>query len=124
MIDDYARLLEIAAESSDERVEREAVEKLVLHLKSTGRVKLLAGILQKLRAVAARKERMAPRVEVAHAGESTSALAEAAKEGIVAAHAQVNESLIKGFRARAGGKLVDRSAKRALIDLYQNLTTT
>ena len=123
MIDEYTRLLEIASESNDERVQHEAVDKLVLHLKSMGRVKLLSGIAQRLRIVQARKERMAPRVEVAHAGESAVALAEAAKEGIVVKHAHVNDSLIKGFRAREGGKLVDRSAKRALIDLYQNLTT-
>lgn len=123
MIDAYTRLLAIAAESEDEAVHREAVEKLVLHLKSTGRIKLLSGIARKLRIIEARRARMEPRVEVAHAGESSTALTEAAKEGIVAKHAHVNESLIKGFRARKGGVLVDRSAKRALIDLYQNLTT-
>lgn len=122
MEDEYTRIFTILAESDDASAKEETLRRLFVHLKSTGRIKLLPGILKKLTAIEARRLTQAPQVEVAHAGESRMALAEAAREGIVASHARVNESLIKGFRARADGKLVDRSAKRALIDLYQNLT--
>lgn len=122
MEDEYARILKAVAESDDAPAKEEAVTRLIVHLKSTGRIKLLVGILKKLKVIEARRLKRSPRVEVARAGESSAALTEAAQEGIVASHAHVNESLIKGFRAQAVGKLVDRSAKRALIDLYQNLT--
>ena len=122
MLDDYTRLLTVLAESEDATMADEAVAKLVLHLKSTGRIKLLSGIAQRLRTIAAHRARRAARVEIAHARESSSALAAAATHGIDAAHAVVNPSLISGFRAQKGGLLVDRSAKRALLELYQNLT--
>jgi len=94
------------------------------HLKRTGRLKLLPQILRELKVREARSKTVGAIVEVAHAGESAHALAEAAKHGITAEHARVNASLIKGFRARGGGVLLDRSAKHALIDIYQNIVAS
>ena len=122
MIDEYTRLLESSAGHADDRVASEAVSKLVAHLKSTGRVKMLPAILRQLRTIAARRRALAPVVEVAHEKEAARALRDAAAAGIVAKHVHINTALIHGWRARSGSQLVDRSAKRALIDIYQKVT--
>lgn len=123
MIDDYTRLLEVAAESEDAAVEEAAVSSLVAHLKSAGRMKMLSQIVRRLRLVAARRHAMRPLVEAAHEKDAAGALRQAAIAGISAKHAVINPSLISGWRARENGKLVDHSAKRALLDIYQNVVT-
>lgn len=122
MIDAYTKLLEVAAESEDKAVADAAVEKLIAHLKSTGRMKMLGGIARELYKVDARRKALAPVVEVAHASEGGTALAAAAEAGITAKHAVVNHALIRGWRARGHGLLVDRSAKSALEDIYKKVT--
>lgn len=107
------------AQGADETV---LVEGLVAHLKRDGRMKLLPGIVRELKALQARTEKLAPSVEVASETESRDALEKARALGIDATSATVNPSLIKGWRARSGGTLVDRSAKQALVDLYQRIT--
>jgi F0F1-type ATP synthase delta subunit len=96
---------------------------LIAHLRHTGRMKLLPQVLRELRTQAAREALLAPKVEVAHEKESARALRLAGAAGIHAKHARVNHSLVKGFRARSGSTLMDQSAKRALIDIYQQITT-
>jgi hypothetical protein len=122
MIDAYTRLLEVAAEAQDEKVAEIAIKKLIVHLKSAGRVKMLGQIARKLRTIDARRRALAPVVEVASEREAARALKDAAAHGIVAKKARVNHSLIKGYRARSRGALVDRSAKAALVRIYQNVT--
>lgn len=122
MIDDYTRLLEATAEIEDKAASDAAVTKLILHLKSAGRMKMLPEIARELRKVAARRHAMRPHVEVAHEKESAHALRTAAELGIVARHATVNPTLIHGWRATSGDKLVDHSAKRALLAIYQKVT--
>ena len=95
---------------------------LVAHLKRDGRMKLLPGIVRELKALQARTDKLAPSVEVASEADSADALAKARVLGIEASSATVNPSLIKGWRARTGSTLVDRSAKQALVDLYQRIT--
>jgi F0F1-type ATP synthase delta subunit len=102
--------------------QKKLVTQLTKHLEATGRTKLLSGILRELRVLAARNAKLAPSVEVASEKEAAKALAEAKKAGIDAAKAHVNHSLITGWRARSGGTLIDRSAKRSLVDLYRNVT--
>ncbi len=123
MIDEYTRLLEVAAGSEDERIRDKAVDKLILHLKSMGRAKMLTEIAKELRKIAARREVLAPLVEVASEKGATKALKIATKLGIKAKKAHVNPTLIEGFRARGNGLLMDRSAKRVLVDIYQQSTT-
>lgn len=101
--------------------EKDVFEKLVAHLKATGRMKLLPGIARELKKAAFRTRSEEAHVEVAHKSDEHHALAEAKQFGIEAAHAQVNPSLIRGWRARQGSTLVDRSGKRALIDLYRSI---
>ncbi len=122
MIDTYTRLLEVAAESEDDAVSRVAVEKLVAHLRSAGRLKILPSIVHELRKVKARREALRARVEVAHDKDAPDALLKAKEMGVVAKHAQVNPALVSGWRASGGGMLVDLSGKRALIDIYKNAT--
>lgn len=122
MIDEYTRLLEATAEIEDKEASDAAVTKLIMHLKSAGRMKMLPQIARELRKVAARRHALRPSVEVAHQKEAEAALRAAAHEGIVAKHASVNHSLIHGWRAKSGDKLVDHSAKRALLSIYQKVT--
>jgi F0F1-type ATP synthase delta subunit len=122
MIDDYTRLLEATAELEDKAASDAAITKLIMHLKSAGRMKMLPAIARELRKVAARRHALRPYVEVAHQKEEAHALHAAAELGIIARHAVVNPSLIQGWRARAKGTLVDHSAKRALLRIYQQVT--
>ncbi len=122
MIDDYTRLLEATAELEDKAASDAAITKLILHLKSAGRMKMLPAIARELRKVAARRHALRPFVEVAHKKEEEAALRAAALAGIIARHAVVNHSLIHGWRARSAGKLIDHSAKRALLAIYQKVT--
>lgn len=122
MIDTYTRLLESVAETEDGAVADRAVIKIVQHLKSIGHIKMLPQILRELRRIAVRRRARKPFVEVASEGEKASALAAAAKLGITATEATVNPSLIRGWRARANGTLIDHSAKNALTNIYQKAT--
>lgn len=123
MIDNYTRLLEVTAELEDKAASDAAVTKLIRHLKSSGRMKMLPAIARELHKVAARRHALRPQVEVAHQKEEDSALRAAAELGIIAPRASVNHSLIHGWRARAAGKLIDRSAKRTLLHIYQKVTS-
>ncbi len=122
MIDTYTRLLEAVAETGDKAVADAAVTKLIVHLKSMGRMNMLPKIARELKKVAARRHALRARVEVASESEEAAALRAAAASGIVAGRARVNPALIRGWRAQSGGTLVDRSAKRALINIYQRVT--
>lgn len=96
-------------------------DNLVLHLKERGRMKLLPGILAELRTYQAKRSTVASKVEVAHEKDSARALAFAREIGVDVAHASVNRSLISGWRAQSKGTLVDRSGKRALLELYRKI---
>ncbi|MDO8623802.1 MAG: hypothetical protein Q7R54_00370 [bacterium] len=75
-------------------------EKFILHLKKTGRMKLLPHVLRELRIQEARQKMLTSKKETA-------------KE---------NPSLISGYRTLENGMLTDRSAKSALISIYQRIT--
>lgn len=121
MIDTYTRLLETVAETGDGAAADIAVKKLVMHLKSSGRMSMLPKVMRELRKVAARRRAVAPSVEVAHEDEAEAALRAAAALGISAERAEVNPALIRGWRAQGGGKLIDHSAKHALAHIYQKV---
>lgn len=97
------------------------VKQLVAHLKRTGREKLLPRIARELHRLDARAEAFGELLEVASPHEKTHAEREAKELGI-SAKAQVNESLVSGWRARTGSRVIDRSGKRALLDLYRQIT--
>lgn len=115
----YAQALQhlLAADNADEKA---IFEKFIAHLKTAGRLKLLPKIKLELERALARAD--VAKVEVAHKDEAAHALAAAEREGIRADHAEVNPSLVSGWRARKGSQLVDRSGKQALIELYRRIT--
>ncbi len=119
MIDTYTRLLEAVIKRGDPKIADEAVNKLVAHLKSAGRMNMLPQIARELRKIVARRDSLRPKVEVADKKDSVAALAAAAQNGIHAANAAINPTLIRGWRAREGDRLFDASAKRALVEIYR-----
>lgn len=103
--------------------EDEVVSSLIKHLKQAGRMKLLPAILRELVVLKARTTTLGATVEVATEAGKADALKEAKEAGIEASSAIVNPSLVSGWRAREGGRLIDRSGKRALIDIYRRITS-
>lgn len=117
----YAQALEaIHKKGTSESV---VVSTLVTHLKATGRLKLLPRILRELKVLQSRTRLLAPLVEVASLSQKEQALEGAKAAGINAEQVVVNPALIRGWRARGAGVLVDHSAKRSLIDLYRRITS-
>jgi F0F1-type ATP synthase delta subunit len=96
------------------------VKKLVAHLNETGREKLLPRILREFKRIEARAQTFGQELEVASDKVAASAAREAAELGITA-EPVVNPDLVTGWRARSGSRLIDRSGKRALIDLYRQI---
>jgi len=103
--------------------EDEVVSSLMKHLKAAGRVKLLPAILRELKALQARTQTLGATVEVALEKDKELALREAKELGIEATEVSVNPLLISGWRAREGGRLIDRSGKRSLVDIYRRITS-
>lgn len=99
------------------------VKKLVIHLKKTGREKLLLRIARELGRIDKRTQSFGVLLEVASAKEKVHAEKEAKKLGITA-RGQVNQALITGWRARSGSRIIDYSGKRALLDLYRSIITS
>jgi len=102
--------------------EEKLVAGLMKHLEHEGRMKLLPGILQELKALYAANAKTSSSLEIASEEERASAQAAATAAGITAEQITINPSLIKGWRARSGSVLIDHSAKQALVDLYQKIT--
>lgn len=116
----YAQALAQAVRRGDD--EATLVAGLTAHLKREGRAKLLPGIVRELKRVAAAEATLTPQIEVASEAEVVAAQAAAREQGIDTQVTRINPDLIRGWRARAGSRLIDRSAKHALVDLYQRIT--
>ncbi|HEX8591447.1 MAG TPA: F0F1 ATP synthase subunit delta [Candidatus Paceibacterota bacterium] len=101
--------------------EEEVFKKLHTHLAATGRLKLLPQLLTELRTLAKRNESHEALLEAASENEIPAAERAARKEGITA-KAVVEPSLVSGWRLVTGDVLIDRSGKRALLDLYRAIT--
>ena len=101
---------------------KDIVSGLVLHLKTHGRLKLLPAILRDVRTTHMRRQGLLPSLEAATEKEGIAAKKAAVAEGVETRETVINPSLIRGWRARTGGILIDRSAKRSLIELYRNIT--
>ncbi len=114
---EYAQALYNLAMQPDASAD-ELAKKLVAHLRETGREKLLPHIARELKRIEAREEAFGESLEVASEIEAARASEEAEALGI-SASAQVNQNLVTGWRARKGSRVIDRSGKRALLDLYR-----
>jgi F0F1-type ATP synthase delta subunit len=121
MIDRYTRTLETIAETEDVSVSDAAMTKLIGHLKSVGHMNMLPQLLREVRTIAARRRALSAMVEVAHEKDAPAALRAAAEAGIAVKKASINPTLIHGWRARKGDVLLDHSAKRALLSIYQKV---
>lgn len=99
--------------------EEEVFKKLITHLKESGRMKLLPQLLRELKTEGKRKQAREPMLEVASEGEVKSA----EKTVGMKVKAIVNPPLIRGWRLTTADTLIDRSGKRALIDLYRKVTS-
>ncbi len=117
---EYARALKRSLKDGTD--EAKLVDGLMKHLKEQGRAKLLPGILRELKRLAMREATLAPKIEIASEDEKAHALKASKEAGIETSTVRVNHDLIRGWRARSGGMLIDRSAKQALVDLYQKIT--
>ena len=102
--------------------EAKLIDGFMKHLKEEGRMKILPGVLRELRALQEQNTKLGSSLEVASEGEKAGAIEAARIAGIETATVSINPDLIKGWRARSGSVLVDRSAKQALVDLYQKIT--
>lgn len=115
----YARALNRLSSSVSAK---DAVDGLLKTLKAKGRLKLLPQILREMTAEEGKRLGTRAFVEVASEAEANEALAEARKEGIEVSEAVVVPSLLAGWRARGNGKLIDRSGKHNLVELYRKIT--
>ncbi|MDB5264642.1 MAG: hypothetical protein JWN64_213 [Parcubacteria group bacterium] len=117
---EYAQaIIELSKKGENQKI---LADSLVAHLKAEGRIKLLPGILRQLKHEEARTKKLAPTLEVASDAEKAHARKAASLAGIEAEEVTVNPSLLRGWRARTGSKLIDHSAKSTLIQIYQKIT--
>ncbi len=117
----YAHILSGISVADLAREHSSYTKQLVGHLQRTGRMKLLPNILRALKEEQSRRQAREPVVEIACEEDRDIALVKAASSGIRSTTAIVNPKLIRGWRARANGILVDNSAKHSLIELYRNI---
>lgn len=101
----------------------ELTRHLLAHLTKKGRLKLLPSILRELKKIQSRHDKEFSKLEVASEKETAAALKELASMHIEAPGVEVNHSLIKGWRLVRKDTLIDRSAKKSLVDLYTNIIT-
>ncbi len=105
------------------------VRGLIETLRSRGHLRLVPGILRLLEADRA-SEREETLLTLARTGDRerlAKDIAKAATElGVSAEVAAVrtDETLVGGFTLSSGNRLLDRSYKRALVDLYRTLTAS
>jgi F0F1-type ATP synthase delta subunit len=113
----YAKALASKPEADSKKL----VDTLVAHLRETGRLKLLPRILRELKRLDARATTLSETLEVASESEKAAATKEAKEMGITA-EPTINTDLVSGWRAQTGSRIIDRSGKRALLDLYKRIT--
>lgn len=102
--------------------EEDLVKALSLHLKRMGRVKLLPRIVSELKREVARTQKSEAVLELANESLREDALKELAALGIVVQDVRVNSDLIEGWRVRTQDTVLDKSAKRSLVELYKRIT--
>ena len=105
MADRYATLFASLAELEDRRVAETIFEKLMTHIRSTGRLGLLPQVLRALTAVHKQNEQAASRMEVAKASQIEDAKHIARRLGIPYNAILVNTDLISGWRAYENNRL-------------------
>lgn len=100
----------------------EIVRALRAHLKEVGREKLLPRILRELKRIEARTQSLVETFEVASEHEKKHAQIEAKELGVTT-DPVINHTLVTGWRSRTGSRVIDRSGKRALLELYRRIAS-
>ena len=118
---DYAQAI-LEASNGAHKDANAFLESIITHLKQTGRSKMLPAILREVKQQSSQKTSTDTVLEVASKEETASAKKALEAEGIAPKHTHVNPDLIRGWRVRTKDTLIDRSGKKALIDLYRNIT--
>jgi F0F1-type ATP synthase delta subunit len=122
----YAQALEIALRKKSEDVQAQLVKNFLVILRSRGHQKLLPNIVHELEKRLTREQES---VKILFAREEDKIrykeniqadLLEIAKEKEEQSQ-EIDEKLVGGYRVETKNILIDRSYKRALIDLYQKL---
>lgn len=116
----YAQALAHLLEQADTN-EEEVVENLIKHLRSRGRLKLLGGIVRELKKARMQERKKEPCVEIAREESRKAAQAAVEELGVSTYAVTLNPTLVRGWRVRAQGHLVDQTTKRALIELYRTI---
>ncbi len=100
----------------------ELTKHLIAHLTKAGRLKLLPKILRELKKIDARHAKEWSALEVASDADTAHAKKELESMGVHVGEVKKNPSLIKGWRILQKDTLIDRSAKKSLVNLYTNIT--
>lgn len=120
MVRAYAKAIDLLIRQRGMK-DDEVFRRLTEHLRATGRMKLLPQLLSELRRLEKRNAAHLPVLEAATEKERGEAEA-AAKEVGVSTRAVINPDLVTGWRLVGANILIDRSGKRALLDLYRAIT--
>jgi F0F1-type ATP synthase delta subunit len=118
LADQYAHILETLPQ------DHSGADRFISFLKRRGHLKLLPAILSAYARLEAKSAKVATDViVVARDADQESAKIAAAKYGAHNAKLVVDHSVIGGWRFTGKSLLVDRTYKRALLDLYRTMTS-
>lgn len=95
------------------------VENLIKNLRSRGREKLLPSIVRELKKIRMQERKKEPCVEIAREEDREKVRAGVDELGVSTYSVTVNPTLVRGWRVRAQGRLIDNTTKKALIELYR-----
>lgn len=96
-------------------------EKFIEYLRTTGRLKLLPKILMELKINEAKESQRRVKTEIARQDDEADAKKAMSSYGIETESITINPTLISGWRILNTKKLIDGSAKRSLIEIYQKV---
>ncbi len=99
--------------------EEKLVENLIKDLRSRGRMKLLPSIVRELKKIRMQERKNEPCVEIAREEDREKVCAGVNELGVSTYSVMVNPTLVRGWRVRAQGRLIDNTTKQALIELYR-----
>jgi len=123
----YARALHEAGEAPKAPARHVLFAHFIAVLQRRGHEKLLPRIEKEYMKLLARAERNTVRVRVAHKKDEAAAKKAAAEFSVPGTHAPhviVDESLVSGYVISGPDFRYDASGKRALLELYKELTAT
>ncbi len=119
----YAQALSALVQRSPQSSDK-YIDNLLLHLKKTGRVKLLPHIYGALLVYQKRARASEPVIEIATGKDSRAAAAATTRLGLKNVRTIERPELLHGWRIRTRETLLDSSAKNNLLQMYYNIINT